>query len=199
MHEGTGIAGRIQTVSIFQTGTSATNSKWQRAQCGSSKNLRRPFTRSNRVEMENSKRVKDADPRFNGDKQGAVMKTTSQNLWPRINWNHAKCTFKKPTRSAFFFFSDLGQGCGVSLFRPWSRLRRQPRNFENVTLVARRREHSQVFLTIFLVAQLPPTRGVLVHKNSLASGQRCRHSVEPRALTCPFKQSNLSAWSYQNM
>jgi len=37
--------------------------------------------------------------------------------------------------------------------------------------------------------------GVLVHKNSLASCQRCRHSVEPRALTCPFKQSNLSAWS----
>jgi len=49
----------------------------------------------------------------------------------------------------------------------------------------------------FLVAQLPPKRGVLVHKNSLASWQRCRHSVEPRALTCPFKQtwSNLSAWS----
>ena len=23
----------------------------------------------------------------------------------------------------------------------------------------------------------------------------CRHSVEPRALTCPFKQSNLVAWS----
>jgi len=34
-----------------------------------------------------------------------------------------------------------------------------------------------------------------IHKNSLASCQRCRHSVEPRALTCPFKQSNLSFWS----
>jgi len=84
-------------------------------------------------------------------------------------------------------------------FRPWSRLRRQPRNFENVILVARRRKHFRVFLAIFLVAQLPPKRGVLVHKNSLASCQRCRNSVEPRALTCPFKQSNLSAWSCQNL
>jgi len=77
-------------------------------------------------------------------------------------------------------------------------LRRQPRNFENVTLVACRREHFQGFLAIFLVAQLPPKRDVLVHKNSLTSCQQCRHSVEPRALTCPFKQSNLSAWSRQN-
>jgi len=36
-------------------------------------------------------------------------------------------------------------------------------------------------------------RGILVHKNSLASCQRYCHSVESRALTCPFKQSNLSA------
>jgi len=41
----------------------------------------------------------------------------------------------------------------------------------------------------------PSKRGVLVHTNSLASCQRCRHSIESRALTCPFKQSNLSAWS----
>jgi len=33
-------------------------------------------------------------------------------------------------------------------------------------------------------------------QNSLASYQRCSHSVEPRALTCPFKQSKLSTWSY---
>jgi len=52
---------------------------------------------------------------------------------------------------------------------------------------------------MFLVAQLPPKRGVLVHKNSLASYQRCRNSVEPRALTCPFKQSNLSACSFLNL
>jgi len=55
------------------------------------------------------------------------------------------------------------------------------------------------FGAIFLAAQLPPKRGDLVHKNSLASCQRCRHSVEPRALTCPFKQSNLSAGSCQNL
>jgi len=55
------------------------------------------------------------------------------------------------------------------------------------------------FLAIFLVAQFPPKTGVLVHKNSLASYQRCSHSVEPRALTCPFKQSHLSAWSYPNL
>ena len=74
-------------------------------------------------------------------------------------------------------------------------LRRQPRHFENTTLVARRREHFRVFLAIFLVAQLSPKRGVLVHKNSLASCQRCRHSVEPRALTCPFKNSDLISGS----
>jgi len=67
--------------------------------------------------------------------------------------------------------------------------------FLNMTLVARRREHFQVFLAVFLVAQLSPKRGVLVHKNLLASCQRCRHSVEPRTLTCPFKQSDLIAWS----
>jgi len=72
---------------------------------------------------------------------------------------------------------------------------RQPRNFENVTSVARQRDHFWDFWAIFLVAQLPPKRGVLVNKNSLASCQRYRHSVEPRARTCPFKQSNLSAWS----
>ena len=76
--------------------------------------------------------------------------------------------------------------------------RRQPRNFENVTLAARRRQHFRGVLAIFLVAQLPPKKCVLVHKDSLASCQRCCHSVEPRALTCHFKQSNLSAWSRQN-
>jgi len=35
-------------------------------------------------------------------------------------------------------------------------LRRQLRNFENVTLVARRRKHFWGVLAIFLVAQLPP-------------------------------------------
>jgi len=62
-------------------------------------------------------------------------------------------------------------------------------------LVACRIEHFRGFGAIFLVAQLSPKRGVLVHNNSLASCQRCRHSVEPRALTCPFKYSDLFAWS----
>ena len=51
------------------------------------------------------------------------------------------------------------------------------RHFGNTTLVARRREHFRAFLAIFLVAQLSPRRGVLVNKNSLASCQRCGHSV----------------------
>jgi len=56
-----------------------------------------------------------------------------------------------------------------------------------------------MFLVIILVAQLPTKRGVLVHKNSLASCQWCCHSVEPRALMCPFNQfklraSSLSSW-----
>ena len=45
--------------------------------------------------------------------------------------------------------------------------RRQPRIFENMTLVARRREYFRIFLAIVLVAQLSPKRGVLVQKNSL--------------------------------
>jgi len=35
-------------------------------------------------------------------------------------------------------------------------LRRQRRNFENVTLEARRRKHFRGLMAIFLVAQLPP-------------------------------------------
>jgi len=66
-------------------------------------------------------------------------------------------------------------------------LQRRPQIFENVTLVARRRKHFRVFLAIFLVVQLSPKRSVLVHKNSLASCQRCRHSVE-RVL------SNIVIW-----
>ena len=66
-------------------------------------------------------------------------------------------------------------------------------------LEARRTEHFPFSLVIFLVAQIPTKRGVLVHKNSLASYQWCRHSIEPCALTCPFRQSNLSDWSCSNL
>jgi len=49
----------------------------------------------------------------------------------------------------------------------------------------------------FFGCSIPSKRGVQVHKNAVASCQRCpsRHSVEPLALTCPFKQNDLSAWS----
>jgi len=80
--------------------------------------------------------------------------------------------------------------CGVSREN-----RTLKHDIENMTLEARRREHFRFFLAIFLVAHLSPKRGVFVHKNSLASCPRCRHSVEPRALTCPFKHSDLIAWS----
>jgi len=48
-----------------------------------------------------------------------------------------------------------------------------------------------VFFVIFLVAQLSPKIGFWVQKNSLASCQRYRHSVKPRALTC---LSNIVIW-----
>jgi len=94
-----------------------------------------------------------------------------------INQNLAKRGFGKPHRVQF------------------SLLRRQLRKFQNVTLVAHRNKRLHRVLAIVLVAQLPPKKSVLGHKNSFASCQRCRDIVEPRALTCPFKQSNLSAWS----
>jgi len=76
-----------------------------------------------------------------------------------INSNRAKRGFKNPRGARFLF------------------LRRQPQIFENTTLVARQTEHFRGFWAIFLVAQISPKRGVLLHKNSLASCPRCRHSV----------------------
>jgi len=73
-----------------------------------------------------------------------VKKTTCQNLWPRINSliKTARSTVTKNCAARGFFW------------------RHQPRNFENITLVARRRENFRGFLVIFLVAQLSPKRGV---------------------------------------
>ena len=51
------------------------------------------------------------------------------------------------------------------------------------------------FVGDIFVYSTPSKRGVLVHKNSLASCPRYCHSIGSRALTCPSKQSNLSAWS----
>ena len=115
----------------------------------------------------------------------SVKKITSQNVWPRTNSNYQLI---KTARSAVSKKrGELGFFCG-----------RRQRNFENTILVARRRMHFRALLATLFVTQLSPKRGLLVHKNSLASYQQRSHSVKPRALTCPFKQSNLSAWSYPN-
>jgi len=45
---------------------------------------------------------------------------------------------------------------GVGRKNLWLTLRRQPQIFQNVTLVARQREHFQDILAIFLVAEIPP-------------------------------------------
>ena len=71
-------------------------------------------------------------------------------------------------------------------------MRRQPRNFENMTLVARRREHFRKFWRHFrLLNSLQKEVFLYTLKNSLACCRRCRHSIEPCALTCPFKHSDL--------
>jgi len=57
------------------------------------------------------------------------------------------------------------------------------KSYHHSGLVMHQREYIQGVLAFFLVAQLPPKRGVLVHKNSLASCQRCRHSVRARDST----------------
>ena len=55
-------------------------------------------------------------------------------------------------------------------------------NFENVTLVARRRQHFRGVLADFFVAELPQKRGFLFHRNSLASCQllssECRRQIK---------------------
>jgi len=63
----------------------------------------------------------------------AVKKTNSQNIWPRINSN--QLNELKPREA---------------------RIQKTARNCENVTLVARQREHFRSFRANFLVAQLPP-------------------------------------------
>jgi len=64
-----------------------------------------------------------------------------------------------------------------------------------VLLVLRQRQLLRGFLDNLYCGWTTSKRGVLVRKNSLASCQRCRHGVEPRALTRPSKQNNQSSWS----
>ena len=70
--------------------------------------------------------------------------------------------FQKTARSSVFFL-------------------RRPPNFENVTLVARRKEHFWGFVVIFLVGQLPPKRGILVETDARKGlfGHRCAQPERP--------------------
>ena len=98
-----------------------------------------------------------------------MKKITFQNLWPWINSNElmnqncAKLGFKK--RRGVLCFSKF--------------LWRQPQNCENVTLVTHRKSISGVCWRFF-GCSTPSKRGVLVHKNLLASCpiERYHHSVE---------------------
>jgi len=90
-------------------------------------------------------------------------------LRPREAW------FQKTVRSAIFFW------------------RCQPRNFQYMTLVVCRRAHFQEVLAIFLVAHLPPK--MYFSTQEFTRFLSTESSQCPRALTCPFKKSYLSAWS----
>ena len=112
----------------------------------------------------------------------SVNEITSQNLWPRIIsnpfiiQNRAKRSCKN-LRGALFSFV-------ASAAKFWKR---------DISSASERVFPG--FVGHFFGCSIPSKRGVSVHKNSLAFCQRCRQSVEPRALMCPFKQRNLSAWS----
>ena len=112
----------------------------------------------------------------------AVKKSTSQNLWPRIssnefiNWNRTKRGFKKLREVRFFF--------AASAANVW----------KHDISSASKKAYPGV-LGHFWGCSTPSKRSVLLHKNSVASCQQCRHVVEPRALTCTFKHSDLIAWS----
>ena len=95
----------------------------------------------------------------------SVKKRTSQNLWPQIN-------------------SVINKNCAKL-------------NLENVTFVALRKHQFRGFVAIFgLLNSLQKEMFSYTRIPSLfQSGQRCRHIVQPRALTIPFEQSNLSAQS----
>ena len=101
----------------------------------------------------------------------AVKKRTSQNLWPLTHpvFN----PILKTVWSVVYLFKFAGPAAKF-----WE---------SDPLLFA-------FFSQFFLVAEIPQ-RGGLVHENSLTFCQLCCHNVESRALSCPFKQSNLSAWS----
>jgi len=91
--------------------------------------------------------------------QKPVEQTISQNLWVQMNgW--IKTAQSAVSKNPRFFLAIL----------------------ENATLVVREREHFRGFLADFFVAELPQKRGVLFHRNSLASCQllssECRRQIK---------------------
>ena len=68
-------------------------------------------------------------------------------------------------------------------------------HFENVILVARRREHFRGFLADFFVAELPQKKRCFNTQEFTRFLSTGIVSASSRAVTCPFKQSNPSVWS----
>ena len=81
---------------------------------------------------------------------------------PRGQWRKQLLRIFGPKLIRIFELITIARSAILSVF---VFLRRQPQIFENVTLVARRKEHLRGFWASFLVAELPPKTGVLVHKN----------------------------------
>ena len=94
-----------------------------------------------------------------------VKKTTSQILWPRID-----SVINEQIKIRFWFFTktDFDFYCGASR-----------EILKTLTSVAPLREQFRVLVEVF-GCWTPSKRGISVHKNSLASCQRCRQIVEPR-------------------
>jgi len=68
-------------------------------------------------------------------------------------------------------------------------------HFENVILVARRREHFRGFLADFFVTELPQKKRCFNTQEFTLFLSTGVVSASSRAVTCPFKQSNPSVWS----
>jgi len=96
-----------------------------------------------------------------------VKTTTSQKVWTWINLV-MNLWIRTAQLSKLFFAAP------AEFFRK----RNVSSASENAKLVARRRKQLRAFWTIFWSLN-SLQKGVLVHKNTFASCQRCRHSVEP--------------------
>jgi len=106
-----------------------------------------------------------------------IVNKQKQNVWPRINeWMNSLIKIARSavsTNRAQRGFTDYGARC---------------KNLRSASGFSG-------FVGDFFGCSIFSKRGILVCKNSLASYQQYRHSVESHALSCSFKQSNLSAWS----